>query len=196
VKRRPLSGGFALAKIKADKMREVLTEHLPYEVQMMRTARELLGTRIQDQWFYNIVHESFFLHARNLIEALQGDNDFKPKEICEKWSRPPFIRNMMEKINQQIQHIAAHRTIVHDNKLKFDEVTRVAQWIEDELQSLEAKLKDEWRDYYKVTAAPGVVVSVTGAATATNSIISAGSTFPADENAKPATATVEKSNAT
>jgi hypothetical protein len=88
---------------------EFFTDHLPYEINMLRVSFALLSTGVMGPALTNVLIESFCVHARNLIEFFKNKDscDFDPRDfaIAAYQLEKRFLRDsILPKINNQISH--------------------------------------------------------------------------------------------
>ena len=99
-----------------DELREA-SNHLFYEIEMLRSTAELLGTgAFGDSQLANALIESFTIHARALIDFLYGERsrddvlaeDFFPEGV---WERPTPPANLdVDAIRRRVGKEIAHLT--------------------------------------------------------------------------------------
>lgn len=109
-----------------DTKADIIREHLPYEVRMMRyTARELEHP-FEDDLANNAVIEANAVHLRNLLDFLYNQNgDFQAKDfvptnhlLSGKQTFPSDVGRLSGfKLHDQILHMGEKRTTVEANKL-------------------------------------------------------------------------------
>jgi DNA-directed RNA polymerase specialized sigma54-like protein len=100
----------------ADKL-QILREHLPYEIKMLRYTHDRLQAEVKDRESNNVLIESFCLHARNLIDFFRGQRNTKEyacaRDFTTKSYRPIdkeiHRQTVYKKLNDQIAHLTYRR---------------------------------------------------------------------------------------
>lgn len=92
---------------------EFFTEHLPYELTMLRATYDL-ARATKPAAEHNAMVESFLLHARNLIEFFKDrpSCDFDPRmfTVASYQLNKDFVADaLVAKINRQTAHLTAKR---------------------------------------------------------------------------------------
>jgi hypothetical protein len=134
---------------------EFFTEHLAYEIGMMRDSIHALATRDKlSEFEKNAFIETFCLHARNLIEFFKQKDpcDFDPRDFTNGFElNKRFIGDgALPKINKQVSHLTKGRTEDPTQKIDGQELTDVHKAIEAEIERFAPHLKPEWRERWKV----------------------------------------------
>jgi hypothetical protein len=157
---------------------EFFTDHLPYEIWMMREAMKALATRQLSPFETNAFIETFCLHARNLIEF------FKTKEACDFDPRdlavPGFILNKrfigdaaLTQITRQVSHLTKGRRADNAEKITVGDMRTMLREIEAEIdrfvRNLTPKRKAQWELSIAATKAVIQFASGTLALTTTTS---------------------------
>jgi hypothetical protein len=137
---------------KQEQMQDFLEVHLHYEINMTRAAHVFLHSKIADQYFFNIMLESFFLHGRTLIEFLRKDEkSVKPADFTDgsyTQARKLPSNSLLERINSQIGHIGLKRTTSADEKLSIGDADLLMNWIEMELVEFQSALAPSWAAHF------------------------------------------------
>lgn len=144
-----------------EQLREFLVEHLPYEISMMRCAYKFLTLEIKNQYFFNIVMEFYFVHARTLIEFFRKKQTVKALHFTNESYKSPASDGYLEAINKQIVHLGTNRSKLAAGKLSLADVDRLNIWIESELTKFQAALDPEWSSLFVMpadTAHPSVEI--------------------------------------
>jgi len=96
-------------------------EHAVYEYSMLKGCYKLLSEGINDAFTFNVLHESFCIHAYNLIGYLRT-----PKLI-------PIhpLDDLEDKINNQVLTLTENRTSNFDEKLQNADREYLYNWIVD-----------------------------------------------------------------
>src|SRR5271169_3273197 len=104
-----------------DQKIEHLTEHLPYELLMLRHTRERMSSpRYPLDW--NAHYESFAVHARNLFDFLMNDAtqaNFKASHFSTfKASKNAEVQRLIRQdFHSQILHLGKNRESDEDRKV-------------------------------------------------------------------------------
>ncbi|MEO9634066.1 MAG: hypothetical protein ABJF89_13300 [Parasphingorhabdus sp.] len=100
---------------------EILGEHLPYELWMLRETHEKLGSALTDQVLCNALIESFCLHARLLLEFFEKKKSKHAKDYTGGSYKAAHLGSLTkterDKLNTQIAHITGYRTIDPSQKI-------------------------------------------------------------------------------
>lgn len=104
---------------------EILREHLPYELDMLRSTFERLRDGVADDVFRNALIESFSIHARSLIEFFRKGKGKYVKTALLLNGEPDLFRNgkvsqaSIEKLSTQTAHLTLKRTADPRGKLSL-----------------------------------------------------------------------------
>jgi hypothetical protein len=165
--------------MKADAKKELLSNHLPYELLMLRyTYREINATQPALRW--NALFESFATHARGLHEFLTGKSDNRNGHATDfveafKSRKPDKVRGKIDALNQKMMHLGTTRTARQEEKIDLGDAKVLFDWIEGEVLrfvgSLPENLKKHWKPERADTAnADATFVIAPVQASATNHI--------------------------
>jgi hypothetical protein len=176
---------------------EMLTEHLPYEINMMNCAftfiisdgpSRVTNAIIQEAEFTtflrNLAVESFWIHARSLLEFfwrhshVEGRTSSANDFTCAELNYDLPFSGLDKTINEQICHLQYARSRnVHD-KLGGFEMSRVRESIERAFECFQSNLTTEAAKYW-VRRSPTALQYSGEPASATNviQIISSTATF-------------------
>lgn len=143
---------------------EFFTEHLPYEIGMMRASILALATRQLDGFETNAFIETFCLHARNLIEFFKRKEscDFDPRDFTVAGFKlhKRFIGDgALQRINRQISHLTKGRTADRAQKINGNERVEMLQAIEKEIDRFLQHLTPERRAMWEAVVGPTQVSS-------------------------------------
>src|ERR1700722_11230573 len=102
-------------------------EHVAYEFAMLDAVYITLQQRnlpssLSQQFWINVLHESFCVHAWNLIGWIVEDTN-DPFVVEDK------VDGILEKIADQILSLGTGRTALFEEKLKDDDRTFIYHWI-------------------------------------------------------------------
>lgn len=124
-------------------LNEWLGEHGPYEVCMARYCLDGM-LKATEQLAYNAHYEAFVVHARLLVDFFTGrqkKDDLKATVYSASYRAPKreHLNKAMEKVDQQVFHPTAKRTLSRADKVDLDDCIAISKWIELALeQFLEA----------------------------------------------------------
>jgi hypothetical protein len=171
----------------------ILTQHLPYELDMFDEATAYLQSKEFEQsvnvtergtaWFKkNAAIEVFWTHARNLIEFLIRTKSKSIDEMMFAASARDFAEEfrseldadtLMGKINAQVSHLGFGRKTSPVEKLGSIDMNWVKPAIDSEIKRFESLLNSDCRDYW-VTRHPIALVTPqpTHTTSATSMIVS------------------------
>ena len=133
-------------------MESIIGHQLPYEVQMMRALYPALSSGRYDQMHHNAHIESFYVHARNLVEFFKAKNDVDPRIFTDDTyrKRGDFIdRSLQDKMNEQISHLSWKRTENMNEKLGPAEWKKTLDALELEIVRFEKAIKPEFRNLWQ-----------------------------------------------
>lgn len=122
------------------------TEHLKYEIQMMRGTfshlTKLASATNQgdiEQYQYNLTYESFVLHARNLTEFFQNASDnrnYNASDFVSGFKSRDYQKAMqgpMETLHRQVFHMGRNRPASGTKKFDTQSCARVYKWLEAQI---------------------------------------------------------------
>ncbi|MFT3730795.1 MAG: hypothetical protein QM780_05105 [Hyphomicrobium sp.] len=119
-----------------------LKEHLPYELKMVRYSRRRLGDRLNYlQW--NAHLQSFATSARNVSHFLTNDDkgNLKASDYIQEFrSTKGNVASKFAQCEPQIFHLGKSRP-QSTGKITFDDVSVMAEWIEEEMRKFLYDLK-------------------------------------------------------
>jgi hypothetical protein len=141
----------------------LLRRHLPYELDMLEHTFRLLHSSDdhaqnlrKDIVVANALLESFWTHARNLIEFFnkkaKGDGLAglaSPQDMTEGYFPDTKMTELDQMINVQISHLQYHRPQLSEDQLNYSEMDRVRNAIAREVRRfnecmLSSKYRDAW----------------------------------------------------
>jgi hypothetical protein len=142
----------------------LLRRHLPYELNMLEHTFRLLhssqdyakGLR-SDGVVANALIESFWTHARNLIEFFnQGKSDgstgvASAQDMTDGYLANTNMRTLDQMINVQISHLQYNRPLFTD-QLNLTEMERVRNAIARELEKFKRCISPTYRDAWTAPA--------------------------------------------
>lgn len=161
-----------------------LSEHLPYEVCMMRYSLQRMQSATV-QYEYNMAYECFAVKARVLFDIFTSRDsgnlrarDFVPEFLAK---RPDEIRHKVNSLNDQVFHPDRDRSPSQGDKIQMADCERIAAWHERHLESFLEALGPDDRAHWNAAASnpeTGTWVSAPGrpTASATDPVISTSQT--------------------
>lgn len=179
---------------------DMLVEHVPYEIDMMRAAYAYLRSndriRVRDTigdvtglvtFLNNAAIEAFWVHTRNLLEFFRREAQAEGRTACaQDFTRTsqsydlPF-GNLEDLINEQICHLQYNRFREPFNKMRGFTMQRVMEAIDRAIELFEQNLKKDFEEIW--TARPKIqVISVEAVhPSATNQVFSISTTTATTE---------------
>jgi hypothetical protein len=165
-----MAGNFTLTEDDLKRAKIVLTDALPYELNMLDVAARYMKmtefsklrtpTNEIECHTYNATIESFWTHARCLIEFFNRpeNNNFQSSAASARDFTDGFYPSsdmqklsgsgsLSEKINEQVSHVGFCRKAETYEKLGAVEMVRVKSIINKEVQGFEQKLKREFQPF-------------------------------------------------
>jgi hypothetical protein len=129
---------------------EFLTEHLPYEVSMLRATYELARAQ-KPAAEHNAMVESFLLHARNLIEFYKDrpSCDFDPRMFTNasyQLNKDFIPEQLAARINRQVSHLTAKRLSQSADELGPRDWALILRALEEELSRFAKALTKEYAE--------------------------------------------------
>ena len=120
---------------------EILGEHLPYELWMLRQTYEKLGSPPAHKVLSNALIESFCIHARLLLEFFENKQGKHAKDFTGGSYQATHLANLTraerDKLNTQIAHMTGQRTV--DSSKKIGHALRVKLITALEREAIEFK---------------------------------------------------------
>jgi hypothetical protein len=161
----------------------ILTEHLPYELDMFESAfLVLLDQRFSEQrkliFVRNAAIECFWTHARNLIEFLTHPasgtqiGTVSARDFAPKFSPQTIMKEMDKRINEGVTHLLYERAELEKIKLNGYDMLRVKEHIDREISRFEKEMNPEYRSVWVPRNPSKWVVADDQTLTATNSTTS------------------------
>jgi hypothetical protein len=151
---------------------EIIQEHLPYEIDMLRATYQLLvATSPPAEVIKNALIESFCVHARSLLDFFENRANKSDDYAAQNFTSGFSVRintsidplyTLRQKLNKQIFHLTGGRSVTGANK--FDpgtDGTLVLRELEAEIGRFQTLLRSEFRALFTCNTVP-TVVFVTG----------------------------------
>jgi hypothetical protein len=148
-----------------EQMRDVIEEHLPYEIQMLNFSYLALcvAPNALGPLPVNVLNASFCIYARNLIDFFAeegvsardyaGAKHYVPRSWVaidgQQVKREPFYGML----NNQTAHLTYRRKKDQTDKVGAVEMNRAKQLLDAELKRFVDALPAKWREIWDVSAA-------------------------------------------
>jgi hypothetical protein len=140
-------------------MDRLLRQHLPYELNMLEHTFRLLHSsdgyakKLRENTVVaNALIESFWTHARNLIEFFnqtKGDGLkglASAHDMTEGYFADTKMRELDRMINVQISHLQYDRPALTEKQLNYSEMDRVRNIIAREVEKFNKSILSRYRD--------------------------------------------------
>lgn len=142
-----------MAKPKQATNEEILGEHLPYELWMLRETYARLKSPPADDVLRNALIEAFCIHARQLLEFFDNKQGKHAKDFTGGNYATAHLSGLTkperDKLNTQIAHVTANRTINPAEKICHALRAKFLTALEREAQHFEGKLASEFQGMFK-----------------------------------------------
>jgi hypothetical protein len=167
---------------------DIISEHLPYEIHMLRHAYDKLQSSSHGQATDNGLIECFCLHARNLLDFFR-DQKHSNYAVAREFTtasynpfdgtNPKSSGGLYGKLNDQITHLSYRRTNNPAAKIGPDERVFLKNLIEKEIDNFSNHVDGAYRPLWKVQAEAPVSTPVgPSGTTSTPHITTVGATGP------------------
>lgn len=130
---------------------EYLSEHLPYELMMLRHAMWKLNEH-QEQLEWNVLYESFVVHARNLYKFLTNGEDVQACKFVPGFGSKADGFSYLQKLDAQVLHLSPNRPRLAQAKMQIGDVKACYEWIEEKFAKFVAGLTEEKSKLWSVPA--------------------------------------------
>ena len=158
-------------------LEEILGEHLPYALDMLRFTFERLRDGEADDVRRNALIESFSIHARSLIDFFGAGNYIKKTSLLN--GKPDLFKNgkvspaLIKKLNTQIAHLTLKRTADSQDKIGDLDRQELLDNIRLALQEFEQHLRPEFKALWQYQSDSSMLrIDPAQAPSATNAIMS------------------------
>ena len=138
--------------------KEILREHLPYEICMLRYTFGAVD-KPREQLDWNAHLESFAIHARALVEFFLNEDDrhnrtMIAKDLVPGWTAPEKneIDRFITKVNQQVAHLGSSRTRRAAEKIGPERARKALDWIEAAVVQYRDGMSKEARSLFNEAA--------------------------------------------
>lgn len=143
-----------LAMARADNaaiLDDLMMDHVPYEIAMMRATHDGLIQGLPQGTCMNAYIESFAIHARSLINFLNGKDGCHAADFADNYT--PFVggripKRLIDKLNQQIPHITERRFNSPEDKLNGEDIRELRGRIDVELGQFFAHMEPRYREIW------------------------------------------------
>jgi hypothetical protein len=134
-------------------MEDIIKEHLPYEMAMLRATFKYLQLD-HGEVIDNALINSFCVHARNLIDFFAGTKEAQDRSIAKTFTDPaynPFkghdVRRepIYGKLNKQITHLAYGRATADSEKIGPKDWEALLRLINEEADNFVSHLKPVYK---------------------------------------------------
>lgn len=151
-----------MAKPKLATNEEILREHLPYELWMLRETYARLKSPPADDVLRNALIEAFCIHARQLLEFFENKQALHAKVftggIYEAAHLSGLTNSDRDKLNTQIAHLTAKRTTDPTEKIGHSMREHYLMALEREAQNFEGKLTSEFQGMFRATPTSSAII--------------------------------------
>lgn len=155
---------------------DFLKQHLTYEACMLRGTYQELNNNLHNEIVKNALIESFCIHARQLIEFFSNKQGMHAKDFTGGTYTPKHIVQLSavaNKLNTQIAHLTKKRTESTVEKIGHLDRSRLLTALELEMHHFANLLEKQFQGHFTAPA-PLQSITISGAASATNHILSSG----------------------
>lgn len=132
---------------------EILGEHLPYELWMLRQTYEKLRSPPADKVLRNALIESFCIHARLLLEFFENKQGKHAKDYTGGSYQATHLANLTrlerDKLNTQIAHMTGQRTVDTFKKIGPALRKKLITALEGEGMEFENQLTSKFKQIFK-----------------------------------------------
>lgn len=151
-----------MAKPKQATNEEILVEHLPYEIWMLRETHARLQSPPTDCVVRNALIEAFCIHARQLLEFFDNKQGKHAKDFTGANYAAAHLSGLTkyerDKLNTQIAHVTTKRTIDPAEKIDHALRAKLLTALEREAQHFEGKLAPEFQGMFKAPVLNQVII--------------------------------------
>src|ERR1700752_522395 len=132
-------------------LKDLMMDHVPYEVSMMRATHDGLIQGLPPGTCSNAYIESFALHDRSLINFLNGKDGCRATDFANDYV--PFAgdrvpKRLIDKLNQQIPHITEKRFNSPEEKLNGEDINELRRRIDAELGYFLDHMKPAYKEIW------------------------------------------------
>lgn len=163
---------------------DMLVEHLPYEIDMLRRSFEFLAANgksdiaaafpndpIVAQYLHNAAAETFWIHARALLEFFRRKSQAEGRVACAQDFTKTYIEydlpfgDLEREINEQICHLQYKRYRDPEKKLGGYSMERVKEALDRAVQLFEENLTEDAGELWSEPASARIKMSKSFSAT-------------------------------
>jgi hypothetical protein len=171
-----------------DISKDILTKHLPYEIDMLRqTYRKLRQGPLPEWAINNALIESFCIHARSLLDFFENRGnkpddynaaDFTTTFVSGIDQSSETIKTIRLKLNKEVFHLMAERKNIETEQFNMrTDGTQLIRELEQEIQRFEASLPTDLRALFKCTIPPVTFLDMSSFKGPVNSTTAEGGSF-------------------
>lgn len=152
---------------------EFFTEHLPYEISMLRATYDLARAP-KPAAEHNALVEAFLLHARNLIEFYKDrpSCDFDPRMFTNasfQLNRDFVADSLVARINRQTSHLTAKRISNAADELGPRDWALILRALEEEMNRFTKALTRDYAAKWLLQQQPAAAAKVAAPTTSSPS---------------------------
>ena len=135
----------------------VFTDHIAYEIKMLRMTYRLLGLPAFSAWVGNALIESFSIHARALLEFFEEATPESEEQVCAchftDGGYSPFVNGKLDprlrgKLHAQIAHLSYQRTADDKDKLNAEDRKVLLQFLNREIEHFSTHLRSPYKEQW------------------------------------------------
>ena len=144
--------------IQQNRFQQIIIEHLPYEIRMLRYSFSRLQEIKEGDTDGNAFVECFCIHARNLIDFFRDRKPYSDNQACAhhftETTYSPFQKGeidtrLYDKVNKQIAHLTYHRSTHEKDKIGQADRNKLLKILQDEIALFSAQLKPEYKSMWR-----------------------------------------------
>ena len=133
----------------------VFTDHIMYEIKMLRMAYWLLGVPWHSEWVGNSLIEAFCIHARALLEFFEGETSESDEKVCafhftnntyRAFSGGKVNDRLRGKLHAQIAHLSYQRSKDDSDKIGSADRKALLELLNKEIDNFAAHLKSQYKE--------------------------------------------------
>lgn len=134
---------------------EILGEHLPYELWMLRETYKRLNFPAEDVVLRNALIEAFCIHARQLLEFFDNKQGKHAKEFTGGHYVAAHLTGLTKSerdmLNTQIAHVTGKRTVDSAEKIGHALRAKLLTALEREAMHFEGMLAPEFKGIFDIS---------------------------------------------
>jgi hypothetical protein len=165
---------------------KIIARHFPYEIDMLRYCFQQLNKDTPRERLMNyVLHESFCVHARNLIDFFYDDKINRPtaRHFTKSDYEPFGGENPKEnpiygRLNEQINHLSWHRTEDDYDNIGPSERKELYDLIEAEIVRFDGYVNETYRPMWRGPKHFSVIETLESATATSRATIFYGAIWP------------------